>query len=196
MKTAQFASSILLVPLILLQPGCKSKDTASGNAAKPAATAASNAGASDNSNRSAAPGAASSSADVATKKEGAATEAQGNSSPQLLGSYEMREIRDKGIVTMVSQIKTVINFSPEGTYSRVSERGGRRYHSDSGQFRIEKPDKLVLSIQVIRERSLPKIKNPPLQKTHVFSLSPDGDELKLTSEKGTAVFRRVSKPKA
>ena len=42
-----------------------------------------------------------------------------------------------------------------------------------------------------------QIQNPPLSKTHTFSLSPDGEELRFTSAKGSVgIFQRVAKPKA
>jgi len=86
-------------------------------------------------------------------------------------------------------------FSADGNYSRVSQVNGKTYHSDSGAFRLEPPDKLVLSIQVTGQKTSRKIQTPALEKTHKYSLSPDGDELRLTSEKGTVgVFQRVSKP--
>ena len=76
-------------------------------------------------------------------------------------------------------------FSADGNYSRVSQVNGKTYHSDSGAFRLEPPDKLVLSIQVTGQKTSRKIQTPALEKTHKYSLSPDGDELRLTSEKGT-----------
>ena len=177
--------------------GCKSTETASGNEARSAPPASSNAGSSDNSNRSTQAEARNDNSAVATSKDVSAPQEKADSSPQLVGTYEAREIQEKGIVTLVSKIKTVISFSPEGTYSRVSQAGGQTYHSDSGLFRIEKPDKLVLTIQLSREKSIPKIQSPPLRRIHIFSLSPDGEELKLTSGKGTvAVFRRIAKPKS
>ena len=116
--------------------------------------------------------------------------------PALLGIYESREVQDKGVVTLMSQLKTLWRFSSDGTYSRVSEVKGKPYHADSGTFRIEAPDKLVLTIQVTGLKSQQKIQNPSLSKTHKFSLSPDGEELRLTSEKGSVgIFRRVTKPK-
>ncbi len=66
----------------------------------------------------------------------------------------------------------------------------------SGTFRVEPPDKLVLTIQVTGLKAKRQIQNPPLSKTHTFSLSPDGDELRFTSAKGSVgIFQRVAKPK-
>jgi hypothetical protein len=182
MKRAHSTLSIVLGLSMLLLAGCKAGETASNSAAKPAPA--------DNSNKSAAI------ADRNTnssKLGDASANAKPGAPPQLIGTYEAREIQDKGVVTLMSQIKTVISFSADGTFSRASLAEGKIYHSDSGLFRIEPPDKLVLTIQVSKKT----IQTPPSQIRHTFSLSPDGDELKLTSEKkgSTAIFRRVSKPK-
>ena len=92
----------------------------------------------------------------------------------------------------MSEVSAVFYFSPDGTYSRVSQKEGKIYHRDSGQFRIQAPDKLLLTIQTSNR----EIHNPPIERTHTFSLSPDGDELKLTSKDGSvAVYRRVSATK-
>jgi hypothetical protein len=115
---------------------------------------------------------------------------------QLLGTYESREVHDQGVVTLMSQLKTVWMFTADGAYQRLSQVKGKPYHADSGTFRIDPPDKLVLTIQVTGLKTQRKIQNPPLMKTHIFSLSPDGEELRLTSAKGAvAVFERIAKPK-
>lgn len=114
--------------------------------------------------------------------------------PKLLGTYEAREVENKGVVTMISQIKTLFVFRADGTYSRVSQVKGKTYHSDAGQFRIEAPDKLIITIQI----SDNNMKTPAVVKTQRFSLSPDGSELKLISVKkqSTATFQRTAKPTA
>jgi hypothetical protein len=114
--------------------------------------------------------------------------------PKLLGTYEAREVENKGVVTIISKIKTLFVFRADGTYSRVSQVNGKTYHSDSGQFRIEAPDKLVITIQVDNNN----MKTPAVVKTQRFRLSPDGNELKLISVKkeSTATFQRTSKPTA
>ena len=191
MKRAQIASPILVASVILLLYGCKAKEQASANAAKPAPAASATPSPTDKPNSPAQPSAATINAN--TSKESAADSKEApRESPQLIGTYEAREIEDKGVVTLISQIKTVISFSAAGTYSRASQAKGKIYHSDSGQFRIDPPNKLVLTIQTSKKTIL----RPPVERTHTFTLSPDGDELKLTSDKGTtAVFHRVSKPK-
>jgi hypothetical protein len=193
MKRTLLTSSVIAGSLVLLLTGCKSNESA-GSAAKPPPTASANSAGSENSNRSSQ--LATSNDNSAPKKDDRSPETKSNEPPQLLGHYEAREIQDKGIVTLVSKIRTVFSFYTNGNYTRVSQHGGKTYHSDSGQFRVESPNKLVLTIQMSTEKSKPKIQNPPLQRTYIFSLSRDGDELKLTPEnKGsTGVFHRVARP--
>ena len=171
---------------MLLLGACSAGESASNSAAKSGAAA--------NSNQTA------SSADrnTNTSKQGdAATPAKPNEPAQLIGTYESREVHDQGVVTMISQLKTLWNFTAEGTYQRMSQVKGKTYHADSGRFRIDPPDNLVLTIQVTGLKTNRKIQNPPLMKTHKFSLSPNGDELRLTSSKGSVgIFERIEKPKS
>jgi len=190
MKTASL--SILLVSAVLLLAGCKAPEAASNNKATPPPSApntTSNANPSAetaNANRNSNPG----------KEADASATVTPVGPPQLLGTYESREVRDQGVVTLMSQLKTLWMFSADGTYSRVSQVKGQPYHADSGTFRIEPPDKLVLTIQVTGPKAKRRIQNPPLSKTHTFSLSPDGEELRFTSAKGSVgIFKRVAKPK-
>ena len=105
----------------------------------------------------------------------------------------MSEVRDKGVVSIISEVKTVIRFSPDGTYDRTSAKEGTTYHNDWGQYRVEGDDQLVLSILMSKQKLDSKVHNPPLKKTHKFTLSPDGQELTLTTDDGkTAVFRRTA----
>lgn len=174
MKRTHVILSIAFISLPFLLEGCKAKETPSSNSApvSPAVTA--------NANSSAASGSRTAATPPATEP------------PKLLGSYEAREVENKGVVTVISSIKTIFNFTEQGTYSRISQAKGKTYHSDGGLFQIEPPDKLTLTIQIADKN----IKNPRIVKQLRFSLSPDGEELKLTSEKGTATYRKISKPKA
>jgi hypothetical protein len=112
---------------------------------------------------------------------------------QPLGTYVMSEVHDKaGIVSIISEVKTVIRFSPDGSYERSSSKKGTPYHNDWGKYRVEGDDKLILSIEMSKQKLDNKVHDPPLQKTHKFTLSPDGQELTLTTGDGkTAVFRRT-----
>jgi hypothetical protein len=122
--------------------------------------------------------------DVAPAKETGAT-------PKLVGTYVMSEIHESGVATIISELKTVIHFSDDGTYSRASSNKGKIYHTDSGKFRIDGGDKLVLTIQVSRKGMENKMHDPPLQKVHKFELSSGGEELRMTSDSGkVALFRR------
>lgn len=180
MKTAQV---ILFVLSTLLLSACSAGQTASPSTEKPVAAA--------NSNQPTSPADANSS-----KRADAPLEVKPAGPAQLLGTYESREVHDQGVVTLMSQLKTVWMFTADGAYQRLSQVKGKPYHADSGTFRIDPPDKLVLTIQVTGLKTQRKIQNPPLMKTHIFSLSPDGEELRLTSAKGSvAVFERIAKPK-
>ena len=172
MKRTHVALSTTLISLLFLLTGCKARNTTTGNSAVASPAVTANATAPANSNQSAPTPPASEPA-------------------KLIGTYEAREVENNGVVTLISHIKTVFTFTADGNYSRVSQVKGKIYHSDGGQFRIEGPDKLVLTIQI----SGKNIQSPPVIKTHKFSLSPDGDELKMTSEKSTATYQRTSKPK-
>jgi len=108
----------------------------------------------------------------------------------------MREVQDKGgVVNIISENKTVIHFDEDGSYSRASSNKGRLYHTDSGHYRIESADKLVLTIRMSKTGSENKVHNPPLQKPHQFSLSQNGEELRMTSADGkVALFQRINAP--
>ena len=185
-------SNILVLFIIVVfgsLTGCKSGQTASSNPANKAA--AETPAASTNANKPQSDSSTAATAAAAPKEVPKPVE-----KAELRGTYESREVHDKGVVTVISQLKTLWHFSQDGTYSRTSEVKGKPYHSDSGSFRIEPPDKLILSIQVTGLQMQRKVQNPPLSKTHKFELSADGEELRLISDKGSVgVFRRVSKPK-
>lgn len=112
---------------------------------------------------------------------------------QLAGTYVMREVHDKGgVVNIISENKSVIHLDADGSYSRASSNKGRLYHTDSGHYRVEGGDKLVLTIRMSKTGAENKVHNPPLQKQHQFALSPNGEELRLTSADGNvALFQRI-----
>ncbi len=185
-------TSILLVSAVLLLASCKAREAASNNPATPAPAAPNT---TSNANQSAETANANRNSNLG-KEADASTTVKPVGPPQLVGTYESREVRDQGVVTLMSQLKTLWMFSADGTYSRVSQVKGQPYHADSGTFRVEPPDKLVLTIQVTGPKAKRRIQNPPLSKTHTFSLSPDGEELRFTSAKGSVgIFQRVAKPK-
>ena len=110
---------------------------------------------------------------------------------QLAGTYVMTEVHDKGVVTIISELTSVIHFAADGTYTRSSSKKGRVYHTDSGGYRVEGGDKLVLTIQMSKTGSDRKIHSTPLSKTHKFTLSSNGEELRMISDDGkVALFRR------
>jgi len=196
MKKTSTTLILFIVVLLASQAGCKSRQTASSNPANQPSNKPANKPAGEapvpatNASQPASPPSASAATGVPT---GPADPKPGGKA-QLLGTYESREVQDKGVVTIISQLRTLWVFSSDGTYSRVSEVKGKPYHADSGSFRIAPPDKLILSIQMTGLKQQRKIQNPPLSKTHKFELSDDGEELRLTSDKGSVgIFRRVSK---
>jgi len=183
MQRATFLFSILLAAALWLT-ACKT-DQGPSNAPANTASPPSTASEPTNSNEQAAPRDVNANANSAPPAK-----ATPNGPPTLTGLYEATEVRDKGVVTLMSSISTAFFFSPDGTYSRVSQADGKIYHRDSGQFKIIGPDKLKLTIQMADR----KIQTPPIERTHTFSLSPDGEELQLTSNTGAvAVYRKAKK---
>lgn len=195
MKSKYAALSILLAFSVIRLTGCSAKETPSNTAAPAAPVAGSNANGRRISNQAVQPPLTNRNADQA-KANDPSVSPKPNAPAQLLGTYESREIEDKGVVTLIGDVRTTWLFSPGGTYSRVSQVKGKTYHSDSGLFRIEPPDRVVLTIQMSgQKKASQKIQSPPVEKTYKFSLSPDGEELRLTSGKGAvATFRRTAKP--
>lgn len=116
-------------------------------------------------------------------------QARANESPRLLGTYEISEVHKDGVVTMISEYKSTFTFSPNGTYVRKSRKGKDPYHVDAGKFRIEGSDRLVLRIEMAQGKGV--LKEPRLV-SHKIKVTPDGEELRMTSADGKiAVFRRV-----
>jgi hypothetical protein len=200
MKKISIISILLIVASLILQAGCKSGETSS-NLENKAASQPPTGGSNANQSQPATTANTSSAAKPTTAQPATAGAPAGPAEPkpagkaELVGTYESREVQDKGVVTLISQLRTLWMFSSDGSYSRVSEVKGKPYHADSGSFRIEPPDKLILNIQVTGLKTQRKMQNPPLSKTHKFELSADGEELRLISEKGSVgIFRRISRP--
>lgn len=108
--------------------------------------------------------------------------------PVLLGSYSIVEVHHKGMIDMISADNTTeINFTPEGTFSRVSKKAGKIDHTDSGDFRVEGQDQLVLLIRMSKQQ----MQDPPVVRRHKIEVSQDGTELRMMSKQGlTAMFRK------
>ncbi|HMG37200.1 MAG TPA: hypothetical protein VKM94_25070 [Blastocatellia bacterium] len=108
--------------------------------------------------------------------------------PRLAGTYVVSEVQRGGVVSLFTQRKTFITFFPDGTYARVSKNGKTTYHSDSGSYRTE-GDSLILKIML----SQGQIFQPAREVKHAFVLGQNGEELTLTSAKGSvAVFRKTT----
>lgn len=109
--------------------------------------------------------------------------------PRLLGTYEISEVHKDGVVTMISEYKSTFTFKPNGTYVRKSRKSKNPYHIDTGRFRIDGNDKLVLRIEFVQGEG--QLKEPRFA-SHKIRVTPDGEELRMTSDDGKmAVFRRV-----
>jgi hypothetical protein len=107
----------------------------------------------------------------------------------LQGTYAISEVQHDGLAEIISSENTTeITFIPPATFSRTSKKGGKVNHSDSGEYDIFGNNTLILKIMMSRQQIQPN----PVVKRHAFALSTDGNEFRLTSEKGrVAVFRRI-----
>lgn len=194
MKSAHVTLLIIICMFVFFLSGCKARETASNTAASATPSPSTNANTTDNSNQAVQTGGSNRNAGPTSQSSGSDS-AKAKATPQLIGTYESREVHSGGVVTVISKLRTTWLFSSDGKYSRVSEVNGKMYHGDSGIFRIEAPDKLVLTIQVTGVKNKRKPQIPAVEKAHKYTLSPDGDELRLISEKGSVgVFQRVAKP--
>ena len=176
-----YKTSILILLLAAGLGGCKNAATSTNNEPKPAQAAPSNSSPASNSSAA--------NTNAPTEKSSAnATDA--NNASKLFGTYEMSEVHSGGVVNMISEMKTELTFLSDGNYTRISKRKGKLYHSDAGSYRIEGGDQLVLLIKIAKQ----KVYDPPLERKHSFTLSRDGEELRMTSDDGKiAVFRKVKR---
>jgi hypothetical protein len=108
---------------------------------------------------------------------------------RIAGAYVLGEIHNGGVITMVSpELRTILALSKDGSYTRIATKEGTMYRRDTGVYSVEEPDRLVLMIQNSTEKG---IHNPPTKKPLSFTLSQDGNELRLKNEDGSiGVFRR------
>jgi hypothetical protein len=109
---------------------------------------------------------------------------------RVVGAYILGEMHKGGVITMVPpELKTILALSKDGSYTRIATKEGTMYRRDTGVYSVEEPDRLVLSIQNSTEKG---IHNPPTKKPLSFTLSEDGNELRLKNEDGSiGVFRRT-----
>lgn len=176
--------------------GCVGNSPANGNEpTSPATQSNTNAGAATN---SATAPAGSPASDVTVRQMPGSpappAETPGSAEPKpppvLLGTYSIIEVHHKGVIDMISAENTTqIDFTPDGKFSRVSKKGGKIDHTDSGDFRVEGQDQLVLVIH----QSKQQIQDPPVTRRHKIQVSSDGTELRMMSKQGmTAMFRRTT----
>jgi hypothetical protein len=108
---------------------------------------------------------------------------------RIAGAYVLGEMHNSGVITMVPpELRTILALSKDGSYTRIATKEGTMYRRDTGVYSVEEPDRLVLTIQNSTEKG---IHNPPTKKPLSFTLSQDGNELRLKNEDGSiGVFRR------
>ena len=169
------------------KPASNNNSSSTNAAAKPGAVAPANTALAGNQNNSAASG-NSSPASSAANDNSSPANAGAIDASKLVGAYDLNQIQKGGVTTMMGNPKVQIVFTSDGRYSRVIITTGKMVNNESGQFSIS-GDKLTFSI-VLTGKTINKT---PKRKDYTIALSPDGRELKLTSETGEmAVFNRAS----
>src|SRR5262249_24113590 len=96
-----------------------------------------------------------------------------SATPELVGTYQLQEVHKEGVVGVMSEYKTSITFNRDSTYSRVSTRAGKSYHTDTGDFKIVPPKKLILSLK-LSDRN---IQHPPKERTNNSDHHQDSDRI-------------------
>jgi hypothetical protein len=108
--------------------------------------------------------------------------------PLLSGIYTITEVEHDRIVDMIRpEDTTTITFMPDGSFTRVSMRGGKRDHTDSGSYEFDGHNLTLKTI--LRDN---RVVQNPVDRIYTASLSADGDELRLVGKDGkVAVLRRM-----
>lgn len=179
-----------LIAVILGGCGQSASDNNSKSAnaaAKPGVAAPANTALAGNQNNSAASGNPSPASSAANDNSNPASAGAIDAS-KLVGAYDLNQIQKGGVTTMMSTAKVQLIFTSDGRYSRVIVTKGKMVNNESGQFSIS-GNTLTFNI-VLTGKTINKT---PKRKDYTIALSPDGKELKLTSETGEmAVFNRAS----
>src|SRR5262249_10743343 len=82
-------------------------------------------------------------------------------------------------------------FGSDGGYKRVSKRKGKIVLTETGTFRVDEPDQLV----IIPAKQNTEAVTDGRKTSYKFTLSRDGDELKLWGPRGNvAVFHKTQGP--
>jgi hypothetical protein len=111
----------------------------------------------------------------------------------LLGVYSIsevdRHVQDRNVVDMIpSHNEIQISFRSDGSFARVAWKQGLVALSETGNFKIGDPDQLTLFPALVNKKTI----TDGRKTSYKFSLSPDGDELKLWGARGNvAVFHRI-----
>src|ERR1051325_904505 len=116
MKTTKTLILIFTIAVTSIVWGCKSGGGAASSNASSSTTANKNQTVAETNGNSSSGSATQQSAEHATKPSEPA---------QLVGTYQAREIQEKGVVTLMSKIKTLISFTADGTFARASRAEGK-----------------------------------------------------------------------
>jgi hypothetical protein len=132
---------------------------------------------------------------VSEPGNGAAT-GQRSSQQALLGVYTISEvdhqIDKKDAVDMIPSTSEIqFTFGSDGSFMRVARKKGLVALTETGNFRIDLPDQLVLSPLIVNKKPV----TDGRQTSYKFTVSSDGDELRLWGPRGNvAIFHRTEKP--
>jgi len=114
----------------------------------------------------------------------------------LLGVYSISEVdykvKNRNAVDMIPPNfrEIQISFREDGQFMRVSWKDGLVTLSETGTFKVEAPDKLVLTPAVVNKKDV----TDGRKTSYRFALSDEGEELRLWGARGNvAVFRRTKK---
>ena len=90
-----------------------------------------------------------------------------------------------------SEREIQFTFGSDGGYKRVSKRKGKIVLTETGTFRVDEPDQLV----IIPAKQNTEAVTDGRKTSYKFTLSRDGDELKLWGPRGNvAVFHKTQGP--
>src|SRR5437762_13122108 len=121
MKNGYVTLAIVVSVTLVWLSGCRAKETTSNTSTRPTTSPVTNGNATDNSNQTATTASSNRNADRTSPPSDSA---KAKTPPQLIGTYESREVHSSGVVTVISKLRTIWMFSADGNYSRVSQVNG------------------------------------------------------------------------
>jgi hypothetical protein len=98
-------------------------------------------------------------------------------------------VGNKNAVDMIPAHREIqLSFRSDGSFMRVAWRQGLIALTETGTFKIDSPDQLVLLPTEVNKKTI----SDGRKTSYKFALSPDGDELRLWGARGNvAVFHRI-----